>query len=269
MPAPGEEVFPIEVLSQWMDIDGMYLSSRPVWHVSEKYGNRLNELLPEMKYLFMAGQHITSSFRKGIEEMWGCGLFEAYAMTDAFLPTANCTEQTETFHFPEDAFLVEVIDPKTGEDLTGTGKVGEIVVTSILLKATPLLRFQSGDMGYTLSGTCKCGRTGMRLGISEREAHAVRVGDRFVFSSEVEEVLYAIPELFLKQYHIVKQKEQPQESLLIRVEQPSAPGMETSLKQKVIDGITQSLGVKSEVEYISEGDERFVAAYKYLRVVTE
>jgi len=269
MPAPGEEVFPIEVLPKWMDMEGVYLSSRPLWHVTEKYGSKIKELLPKLQYLFMAGQHVTASFRKGIEAMWGGALFEAYAMTDASLPAANCTEQTATFHFPEDAFFVEVIDPNTGEDLTGTGQTGEIVVTSLLLKATPLLRFRSGDMGYTVTDTCPCGRTGMRLGISEREAQAIRVGDRLVFSSEIEEILYGIPEFFLKQYHLVKKKIQPQENLLVRVEGPSDTSMEARLKERLISAFREVLGVGAEVDFISEGDEKFVAAYKYLRVITE
>ncbi|MBW1788970.1 MAG: hypothetical protein JRK53_20545 [Deltaproteobacteria bacterium] len=270
MPAPGEEVFPIEVLSRWMDIDGMYLSSRPLWQVTQKYGEKLQEYLPNFKYLFMAGQHVTSSLRKGVEALWGAKLFDAYPMTDAGLPSANCTAQTETFHFPEDAFFVEVIDPDSGENLTGTGRVGEIVVTSLVLKATPLVRFRSGDMGYTVTGTCGCGRTGTRLGIAERTAHAIRVGDRTVFSSEVEEVLYGMPEFFLKQYYLVRKREQPQERLVLRVEAPTGDAAQQKLlKEDLVSSIQETLEIGADVEFASEGDEKFVAMYKFLRVVDE
>jgi phenylacetate-CoA ligase len=270
MPAPGEEIFPIEVLSRWMDIDGMYLSSRPLWHVTQKYGEKLKSLLPNFKYLFMAGQHVTSSLRKGLEALWGAKLFDAYPMTDAGLPSANCTAQTKTFHFPEDAFLVEVIDPETGEDLTGTGRIGEIVVTSLVLKATPLVRFRSGDIGYTVTGTCGCGRTGMRLGIAERTAHAITVGERTVFSSEVEEVLYGIPEFFLKQYYLVRKREQPQDRLDLHVEAPTGDAKQLRrLEGRLVSEIRTSLGIDADVEFASQGDEKFVAMYKFLRVVDE
>ncbi len=269
MPVPGEEVFPIEILPRWMDVEGIYLSSRPLWHVTKRYGGRLQELLPRLAYLFMAGQHVTPAFRKGIEALWGGRLFEAYTMTDVALPAANCTAQTETFHFPEDAFFLEVIDPDTGEDLTGSGKVGEIVVSSLRLEGTPLLRFRSGDLGFTVFKRCPCGRTGMRLGISERMAHAVDVGNRTVFSSEIEEILYGIPELFLRQYYLVRKKTQPQESLILRVERPSDLSNEGRLKKVLVSKIREALDVDSQVEFISEGDERFVALYKFLKVVTE
>jgi phenylacetate-CoA ligase len=269
MPVPGEAVFPIEILPRWMKVEGMYLSSRPVWQVTETYGERLKELLPDLRYLLMAGQRVTRSFRRGIESIWGCRLFEAYTMTDAGLPAANCTAQSETFHFPEDAFLVEVIDPDTAEDLTGTGRVGEIVVTSLALQGTPLLRFRSGDMGFTASEPCPCGRTGMRLGISERMAHAVSVGDRTVFSSQVEEVLYAMPEFFLRQYYLVRRQPQPQDTLILRVERPSGITEENRLKEALGAKIREAMGVDSAVEFISEGDEKFVALYKFLKVVDE
>jgi len=269
MPAPGEEVFPVEVLSRWMDIEGIYLSSRPLYHVTEKYGEKLKEFLPGLQYLFMAGQHVTSSFRKGIEAIWGGKLFDAYPMTDACLPTANCTEQVETFHFPQDAFFVEIIDSETGKDLTNSGKAGEIVVSSLVLEGTPLLRFRSGDVGVIVSEPCPCGRTGPRLKISERMAHAVLVGDRTIFSSDVEEILYGIPDFFLKQYHLVKREVQPQERLILRVEQPSDTASQGRLKEELISRIREDMGVDSEIEFLSKGDEKFVALYKFLKVVTE
>lgn len=269
MPVPGEEVFPIEILSKWMDIQGLYISARPLWQVTEKYGGRLKAFLPKLQYLFAAGQRVTSSFRKGIESLWGGHFFEAYAITDVGLPASNCTEQFDTFHFPEDAFLVEVIDPETGEDLTGKGKVGEYVVTSLAMEGTPLLRFRTEDMGFSVTETCPCGRTGMRLGLSERLAHAVQIGDRFVFSTEVEEVLYGFPEFLLRPYHLVRKKEQPQEKLSLRVEQPQDPAVAGRLKKALITRLREAIGVDSEVEFISKEDERFVASYKFLRVVTE
>ena len=109
----------------------------------------------------------------------------------------------------------------------------------------------------------------MRLGISERIAHAIRIGDRVVFSSEIEEILYGFPEFFLRHYHLVRKKDQPQESLLLRVERPSDASVQGRLKRDLIASIQEKIGVSSEVEFISQDDERFVAVYKFLRVVKE
>lgn len=269
MPIPGEEVFPVEVLSRWMNIQGFYLSARPFLQVTEKYGERLKALLPNVEYVLVAGQRMTKSFRRQIESLWGGRLYEAYPITDVGLPSANCTEQIETFHFPEDAFFLEVIDPNTGQDLTGSGKVGEIVVTSLLMEGTPLLRFRTEDMGFTVHGPCPCGRTGMRMGLSERLAHAVCVSDRLIFSSEVEEILYEFPPFLFRSYYIVRKKKQPQEKLIIRVERPVNAPPEERLEEKLMARLREAMGVDAEVEFISKEDERFVVGYKSLKVVTE
>jgi phenylacetate-CoA ligase len=269
MPVPGEEVFPIEVLPQWMQIQGFYLSARPLMQVTDKYGERLRRLLPRLEYLFAAGQRLTRSFRRGMESLWGCPLYEAYPMTDVSLPSAPCTEQGETFHFAEDACLVEVLDPETGEDLTGSGKVGEFVVTPLLVEGTPLLRFRMEDMGFSIVEPCACGRTGMRLGVSERLAHAVLVGQRAIFAHEVEEILYGFSELLFLPYHLVRKKEQPQERLAVRVQRPSGSISEAALKEKVTERLREALHVEAHVEFISKGDERFVVGYKWLNVIAE
>ena len=109
----------------------------------------------------------------------------------------------------------------------------------------------------------------MRLGLTERVDHGVQVGPKRIFSADMEEVLYAIPELFLKQYHLVKKKIQPQEKAIVRVEAPSDSSLIPKLKERVIAKIKDEIGVEAEVDFLGEGDERFVAAYKFLRVITE
>jgi hypothetical protein len=40
-------------------------------------------------------------------------------------------------------------------------------------------------------------------------------------------------------------------------------------KERLTSRIKEALGVGAEIEFISEGDEEFVAQYKFLKVVTE
>ena len=165
--------------------------------------------------------------------------------------------------------MVEVVDPDSGKDLTGTGCVGELIVTPLLSEGTPLLRFRTEDIGFTVTEKCPCGRTGMRIGLSERVAHSVSVGKRVIFTNEVEEVLYGFRELLFLPYQLVKTKQQPQEKLLVRVQRPSGVGSESQLKEKLIIRLQETFGIKAGVEFMSKEDEKFVTMYKFLKVVTE
>ena len=269
MPVPGEEVFPVEILSQWMDIQGLYLSPRPLLQVTQKYGQRLKSLLSKLQYILVAGQRMTKSFRQGMESLWGGTIHEAYPMTDVGLPTATCSAQRETFHVPEDAFLVEVIDISTGQDLTGTGRVGELVVTPLLTEGTPLLRFKTDDIGFTVAGTCSCGRTGLRIGLSERAAHSVSVGKRVIFTNDVEEVLYGFPEFLFLPYQLIRKKNQPQEKLVLKVQRPDVAVPESQLKEKLMTRLRDALDVEADIEFMLKEDKAFVIGYKWLKVITE
>lgn len=268
LPAKGEEVYPLEILPRRMGVQGLYLSARPLAEITRGYGERLRHLLPGLQYILSAGQKVNPSLRRGIESLWGASFYEAYPMTDAGFAAVSCRLSPQMLHFPEDAFYLEVRDPETGEDLTGKGKLGEIVITPLLLEGTPVVRFQTGDMGRTLAGTCPCGRRGLRLEIAERGVHAVEVLDRTIFCSQVEEVLYAVPELFLAPYCLVRMREQPQDRLVVRVEIPERPGRER-LREELSDRLGRSLHVPVQVDSFSPEDRRSPAPYKFLKVVTQ
>ncbi|RIK14921.1 MAG: phenylacetate--CoA ligase [Chloroflexi bacterium] len=66
-------------------------------------------------------------------------------------------------HVWEDHYLVEIVNPQTGEPLPD-GVEGELVATTLTRQALPLIRFRTGDMTRVISrAPCECGRTHLRL----------------------------------------------------------------------------------------------------------
>ena len=57
----------------------------------------------------------------------------------------ECLEVRDGLHVHEDHFLVEVVDPESGEPL-GEGVEGELVFTTLLKEAMPLLRYRTADI---------------------------------------------------------------------------------------------------------------------------
>lgn len=70
-------------------------------------------------------------------------------------------EEDEGFYVQEDCFLVELIDAK-GNEITETGKNGEIVLTSLMAEAMPLLRYRTGWQAKWLPAA-QTGRTFRRV----------------------------------------------------------------------------------------------------------
>jgi phenylacetate-CoA ligase len=65
-------------------------------------------------------------------------------------------------HLWEDAYILEVIDPRTLQPLR-RGETGEIVMTTLQRQATPLLRYRTRDLSHLVGGHCPCGRSHRRL----------------------------------------------------------------------------------------------------------
>ena len=69
--------------------------------------------------------------------------------------------------------------------------VGELVYTTLMKKARPMIRFRTGDIGYFSTEKCECGRTLGRIHITGRKDEMFIVGAVNVFPSDVEYVVRA------------------------------------------------------------------------------
>ena len=77
--------------------------------------------------------------RQRIEELFNIDAYDNYGISELCGPgvAVECIEK-DGLHVWEDHFIMEVIDPKTGETL-GEGERGELVFTPIWKEAMPLL----------------------------------------------------------------------------------------------------------------------------------
>ena len=61
------------------------------------------------------------------------------------------------YHVQAENCIVEIVDEQ-GQPCAA-GESGRLLVTSLLNFATPLLRYDTGDVGIAVAGPCPCGRT--------------------------------------------------------------------------------------------------------------
>ena len=96
-------------------------------------------------------------------------------------------------HIWEDQFLVEIVDPVTGEALPD-GECGELVLTSMHRKGTPLLRYRTRDLTRIIPGPCPCGRTHRRIDrIQGRSDDMMIINGVNIFPMQMEQTLMRIP----------------------------------------------------------------------------
>ena len=98
-------------------------------------------------------------------------------------------------HLWEDNFVLEIINPATGEPVK-EGETGELVLTSINREAMPLLRYRTRDLTSLIPGSCRCGRTHRRIHrITGRSDDMLIVRGVNVFPQQIERVLMAMPQI--------------------------------------------------------------------------
>ena len=130
------------------------------------------------------------STREAIEELWDAKVVDFFGLSDIYGACAAMCEAKDGLHIVEDQILVETVDPVTGEVLE-PGSVGELVYTTLMKKARPMIRFRTGDIGYFSTEKCECGRTLGRIHITGRKDEMFIVGAVNVFPSDVEYVVRA------------------------------------------------------------------------------
>jgi phenylacetate-CoA ligase len=124
-----------------------------------------------------------------IEREWAARCFDGYGCLE-FQPIAwECAAQTGG-HLPEDAVLAEVVDPATRAPVPD-GQPGVLVLTHLAKRATPLVRWWTGDVVVLDRSRCPCGRTHARLagGVRGRADDMLVVRGVNVFPSAVEDVV--------------------------------------------------------------------------------
>jgi phenylacetate-CoA ligase len=93
--------------------------------------------------------------RRVIEEVFQCPVTNRYGCEEVSLIACEC-ERHEGLHVNADGIYLEALRPD------GTpcppGEPGMIVVTDLVNRAMPILRYQIGDMGILSDRRCPCGR---------------------------------------------------------------------------------------------------------------
>ena len=143
-----------------------------------------------MKAGIFGAEPWSEEMRRDIEQTLGIKAYDIYGLTEISGPGVafECSAQ-QGMHINEDHFLVETIDPDTGETLP-EGTQGELVFTSLDKAAFPLLRYRTRDICTLTREPCSCGRTHVRMAKPKgRSDDMLIIRGVNVFPSQIETVL--------------------------------------------------------------------------------
>ncbi len=258
----GMAVIPIGGGNTKRQIKTMKDFGTTVLHVTPSYLLHVHTKLEEaeikreelvLRKAFTGAEPHSEDIRKKIEQVWGIDVYNSYGLSELNGPGVafECIYKND-MHLWEDGYIVEIIDPETGQQVKD-GDSGEVVLTNLIRKASPILRYRTRDLAYLHTDPCPCGRTHRRLSrIMGRTDDMLIINGINVFPSQIEEVVMKIPQVATN-YIIQVEKRGELDHLTVKVEiYPKLflgdPSQLEALKGRIIEDLRSAIILHPSVE---------------------
>jgi|TARA_R110000737_G_scaffold352922_1_gene401073 phenylacetate-CoA ligase len=138
-----------------------------------------------------------------ISNDWPIQLYSTYASTEMATAFTECEAQ-KGCHLNDELLFLEVLDEEGNE--VQNGAEGEIVITTLGVTGTPLLRYKTGDIAKRITDPCSCGKTSVRLGpIVGRKNQLIKFKGTSVFPQAIFDVFEEFNEVIC--YKVIVKKD--------------------------------------------------------------
>ena len=204
---------------------------------------------------FVGAEPHTEETRRCIERIFGCDVYNSYGLTELNGPGVACECECKAgMHLWEDNYILEIINPATGEPLPD-GQTGELVLTTLKREAMPILRYRTRDITSIVPEPCDCGRTHRRLvRFTGRSDDMLIIRGVNVFPQQIERVLMSFPQMGRNYLIIVEGLD----DLVIKVElAPAAFDGQVdhleALRQQMIEKLRAEIWIRPKVDLVPAG----------------
>ncbi|MDR1193832.1 MAG: AMP-binding protein [Peptococcaceae bacterium] len=187
-----------------------------------------------------------------LERAYGCKVhdFAGTQETNNFLYTCD----QGIGHISEDLVYCEVLDPETYEPVA-PGEQGALVVTDLLQKTHPMIRFKTGDIidGIDEAYQCSCGRTSSRFkGFKGRTGDIIKIKGVCVSVTGIENVIRGIEECS-DNYEYVAMRDGEKDKIIVRVEPKKSltPDLWRELRSRLATALRAAFLINMDVEIVA------------------
>jgi phenylacetate-CoA ligase len=186
--------------------------------------------------------------KQRIEQGWSAKCYDHAGASEIGPYSFECQAQPNGIHIIESEYIVEVLDPATGQLVT-PGQKGEMIVTNLGRWGFPAIRYRTGDVVVANEEECECGRTFLRLegGIIGRADDMLTVRGVNVYPSAIENFVRNHEEV--DEFRVTVSKRGEMDELAIEVELAEGRCHEF-IPKAIVQSIHSSLGLRSTVKTV-------------------
>ena len=198
----------------------------------------------------------TEEMRHDIQNKLRLKALDIYGLSEIMGPGVGieCIAAQDGLHIWEDHFLIEIIDPETGESLP-PGEKGELVITTLTKEAQPLIRYRTRDITRLNPIPCRCGRTHYRVErITGRSDDMLIIRGVNVFPSQIESILLETEGLS-PHYQLIIDRKGSMDILEVQVEVDEKLFSDEirhlqNMEKKIMAHIKEFLGVTAKITMV-------------------
>lgn len=249
--------------------DGGLLALNLVLALTEEainQGYKPSDIYSCFKAVATAGETVGIGTRKKIIDDWKCGdVFDLAGLSDPYINFLDCPEH-DRHHYWQDMYRLGLVDPDTDEVINpASGERGEYVVTALLQKATPYIRFGTEDLAEIYPGDCGCGRTHNKITVFGRASWRINIAGKSIMPEDVRRVIEVYPETQDAAFTIIIDEKKMSKLKINAFHIERITKAPEELKEKLQKDIKEKLGVESEINWVKY-EELPILFHKITRV---
>lgn len=127
----------------------------------------------KLKAVLTVGTVLAETVRREAEEKLGVKVFDMYASTELGYVALSCRHSDGWLHADEGSHIAEAAAD------------GELVVTDLDNRLTPMPRYATGDFGEVRERACLCGRVGLMLRVRGRKKNYAETAGGKLYEAEL------------------------------------------------------------------------------------
>jgi phenylacetate-CoA ligase len=188
-----------------------------------------------------------------LESTFGIECFNSYGFHEVQWVSVECPAH-DGLHIFEDAFIVQIVDPETGEDLPD-GEPGAICITELYKTGSPQFRYNIMDLSYLYPREqCACGSWLRRMGpFAGRGDNMVKLRGVNVWPEAIGEIALSVPgvapDWFVRAVRVDNRDE-----LVVSVISNRDPAEFPAIAAAVEERLKERLGVRITAEVVRPGE---------------
>lgn len=207
-----------------------------------------------LKRALIGSERWGDKMRKRIASELGVKLYDIYGLTEIYGPGVGISCDFDCgIHYWSDYIYIEIIDPKTGENLPD-GETGEIVITTLCKEGAPLIRYRTHDLSRIIPGRCECGSEFPRIAtLIGRTDDMVKVKGVNIYPGQIDEII-SDAEGASSEYQVMIDHLQGRDIMTVLFEADAPEEKKDALEKTVCDMFKSRVGLTIVAKAVPVGD---------------